>query len=506
MANVRLPTGEVINVPDDASPSDLAQLELYMSPSAQPQAAQAAPEAPQRSLLDQAGRSVGLAARMPLQAAGSTVGMIGDALNSAINLGGQALGYNPNLQMPSRMIQSGIDAITPVPENTGEKIGDFAGTLLASGLRGGVDPAARAIAGKFAPRGLYDAPAALAPSAQAVTDAQKAGIAVSPTEAGAGLPSRLFGVFAGKKGTNAALEEHNVKSINDLSRQAAGLPAGTPLTNETLTNAIKSTYDTGYKPITELGQIPAMPQYGKEVADAQRSLQGLVENPDAKQLFKQYGNMKSFSADRAMRSISQLREAAGAAFDNGDHIMGKANKAVADALENNIGNHLDVAQPGGELLSNFQNARSQLSKQYLVRDAIKEGTGNADITKYGQALNNGAPLTDELLTMGRIANQAPFSTKMPTPGSPMAQAMPDIIRGAVTTGLGHLLGNAAGIGIGTGAQIGMLGARHLIPTALGQRLFAQPAAAAAPAAAQNWRNALPTGYNLGTGLFNDQSY
>lgn len=464
--------------------------------------AQAAPEAPQRSLLDQLGRSVGLAARMPLQAAGSTVGMVGDALNSGINMA-----TGSHLGMPSRIIQQGIDAVLPVPENTGEKIGDFAGTMLAGGLRGGVDPLARGIASKFAPTGLYDAPAAIPPAAQTVKDAQDVGYAVSPSEARSGLFGRVMGAFAGKKGTNSLLQEHNVEATNAASRRAAGLPPNTNLDADTLKKAIKSTMDEGYAPLDNIGKIPAMPQYQYELANAQRDLAALQPNKDSNALFKQYSNMKSFDPAETKRSISQLREEATAHFNSGapgGSILGQTNRSIADALENNIGNHLQVVAPGSDLLTNFQNARQMLAKQHLVRDAIKEGTGNADISTYGKALTNQVPLTGDLLTMGRIANQAPYSTRMPSPGSPMAQAMPDIIRGGLQLGLGHLLGGAIGTGVGTALQGGMMGTRYLMPTAIGQRLFAQPAMAGAPAAVQGWKNAIPTAYNLGTGLFDDQ--
>lgn len=487
--------------------------------------AQAAPEAPQRSLSQQVARSIGLTARMPLQAAGSTVGMVGDALNSAINLGGQALGHNPNLQMPSRMIQRGIDAITPVPENPDERAQDFVGTMLAGGVRGGVDPLARGIAAKFAPTGLYDAPAAIPPSAQTVKNAQDVGYAVSPAEAQSGLFGRIMGAFAGKKGTNSLLQEHNVEATNAASRRAAQLNPHEGLTNDALDTAMQDTYKATYEPLQQIGRVPTMPQYGPEIDAARQNLKGVYENSTAQGIFDKYRNINSWDPAELQRTISQLRAEATGFFRDQKHVEATAHRAVAGALENNIEHHLadlatkppiigDALEGSAAIipkdpyavLDNFRSGRQLLAQQGLVRDAIKEGTGNADISTYGQALTNKVPLTGDLLTMGRIANQAPYSTRLPAPGSPMAQALPDIVRGGLQLGLGHLLGGAIGTGVGTVLQGGMMGTRYLMPTALGQRLFAQPAMAGTPATAQGWKNAIPTAYNLGTGLFNDQSY
>lgn len=520
MTRVRMPTGEVVDISEDATPAQLAELELYMSPSAQPPAAQAAPAtpaAPQRSLLDQVGRSVGLAARMPLQAAGSTVGMVGDALNSGINMA-----TGSHLGMPSRIIQQGIDAVLPVPENTGEKVGDFAGTMLAGGLRGGVDPVARGIAAKFAPTGLYDAPTAIPPAAQAVKDAQAANIAISPAEAGAGLPSRLLGMFAGKRGTNNALQEHNIDSINAIARQEAGLPAAASLDKGTLNRAIKESYNTGSEPIKQLGPIPVMPQYRPELANARKELAGQFEQQPIVDKFNEYSKIKAFSGQRALNSVQQLREEANAHFDSnapGGQAIGTAYRKIADAIENNIENHLqnraaklnpeianlDNSPSPAELLTNFRGERALRAKQHLVKDAINEGTGNINIAKFGTALNNEEPLTDGLAMLGRIANQAPYSTKMPTVGSPLSQAMPDIVRGGIGVGVGHLLGGPTGSLLAAALPTGRATARYLIPSRMGQALFAQPQTAAQPAA-QGMRNAWPTAYNFGTGLFDDQSY
>lgn len=94
---------------------------------AMPQAArqEAAPQ--QRSLGKEAARQVGLTARAGVSGVSALPAMLGDALNTGINYG--IRGVNsvagttiPELQMPSQVVQQGLDAVLPQPENARERV------------------------------------------------------------------------------------------------------------------------------------------------------------------------------------------------------------------------------------------------------------------------------------------------------------------------------------------------------------------------------------------------
>lgn len=388
-----------------AQPSATAQAPVAEAPQpamAPPQAA--APATPQRSMLENVARSLGLAARMPLQAAGGTVGMVGDALNTGINMAtGSKLG------MPSQAIQRGIDAVTPSPEGTGEKVADFVGSVAAGGLRGGVDPLARAITSRFAPA----AAAATNVKADTLRAGQDLGLVATPSTMGSGPIARTMETALGRDQLKHAAITKNQGIYDTVARQVAGLPADAPLTKQTLTGAISSAYDEGYKPLADLGWLTNGKVYRQALDKALTDFQGASKSfPDAvkadvRDLIDGY-RVKGFDSKDAISRISALREDASAAYNSGNPSLAKAQRAVADALENSIELNLNaMGGNGAKLLDNFRAARTQMAKQYIIRDAVVEGSGSIDPSKLRKSIGNGQRLTGELSTIAKFANTFP---------------------------------------------------------------------------------------------------
>lgn len=390
------------------------------APSTPPPAQPAAP--PERSFLNQVGRSVGLAGRQFAQAANGTVGIVGDALNAGLNavlpnrapsLGDLVAGRDepqPYLRSPSKIIQAGIDKIFPVPENTGEKVQDFVGTIAASGLRSGVDPLARAITSRFAPPVLGNA----AEKLKTLSEAAPLGFKVTPSTVGSGLPSKAAEFVVGKGQLNANAAATNQAAYDALGKRVAGLPANTNLTHEVLDNVIKDTYETAYKPLEALGQMTTGVAYNKALDKVLTDFGGQSKsyinagNPTQQELQTLVNKYRVLDYDSkdAVEATKFLRESAGEAFDNHNNLLAKANIAISNAIEDSIAKNLANAnQP--EILKNFQAGRKALAQQYTIRNAVVEGTGSIDPTKLRTGFNNGAPFTGELRTAAKFANTFP---------------------------------------------------------------------------------------------------
>lgn len=562
MPRVKMPDGQVVDMPEDPTPQQLAELSLVTSPTAMGTAA--APQQQQEaqpSLLGQVGRSIGLTARAGINGLTGTVGLLGDALNSGINMvAGTHL--NPVSQSISNLAtQAGI----PEPQTTGEHISTGIASLMAGSrdpMLGGLTKALPgmaqgAVGGPAAP--LYNAPTPTSTLNQTLQAAQAANYRIPPNEAHAGIVGRSVEAMGGKTPIEGMMRQHNVAATDTLARIAAGLPKDAPLTPETLSNAITDTYNFGYKPVTQLGRIPTLPSFHKDLDTALTEFRGASRSfpkavaPEIEQLVNSY-RVPEFDAGDAVRAISQLREDASAAFASGTPALGKANRAVADALENNIEGvlakgraagpklppdavarlqagqatthdktlvfkyaseknpgapdmlgalrELFAPQPQGnaDLLQNFRDARVQLAKQYAVRDNIIPGSGSVDALKFAAMLRRGAPLTDELKTIGDIASVAPRVTAYP-------KSAPSLFTGLegasmLGSGLSSMLGSAAGGAIGAAIPLARVGMRQGLMTGVGQRLLAQPSQGVRlpPALLR----ALPTGFNMGSGLFGQQ--
>ena len=445
-----------------------------------PEAAQAAFEehlasqpAPQRSPGQEIDHIARRTLRMPLQAAAGTVGMVGDALNSGINaIAGTKLG------MPSEAIQRGIDRITPRPETFGEKATDFVGTVAAGGLGKGVDPLARAITARLAGPAGATASKHLTPRQQTLIEGRQAGYVVPPSQGEGGKIASTVEYLSGKPNLQFEATIRNQAVTDDLARRAVGLPKDADLSFESLNTAIKQTYAEGYEPIKQLGRMTNGGVYRKALDKALTEFQGAsssfpgAQHDDVRKLVDSY-RVREFDAAEGIAAIQNLRENATAAFRSGNNALGKASRAIAHAIEESI--ELNVkgrGMDGSMLLDGFRHARQMIAKQDVVRNAIKEGSGNVDAHKIAMQLQKGKPLTGELAVIGRFANTAKAVTKLPDAAS--RPAFPYVPAFAAST-LGGLLGGPVGAGVAGGltaaSPIAKSGLRKGIMSAPAQRML-----------------------------------
>jgi hypothetical protein len=94
----------------------------------------AAPQqpAPKTSILDQAGRTLGLTARSVGHGVADAVGLVANPLNATINTVGGLFGHNPHLQDADTLIKRGVDAVTPAPANDNQKLAVDIGGAVAN--------------------------------------------------------------------------------------------------------------------------------------------------------------------------------------------------------------------------------------------------------------------------------------------------------------------------------------------------------------------------------------
>lgn len=355
-------------------------------------------------MLENVARSLGLAARMPLQAAGGTLGMVGDPMSTLVNAA-----TGSKLPMPSQVMQRGIDAITPTPEGTGEKVGDFIGSVAASGIRGGVDPLARAITSRLAPA----AAAATNVKAGTLRAGQELGLVATPSTMGSGPIARTAETLIGRDQLKHAAITKNQTVYDTVARQVAGLPPDASLTKQTLTAAISDAAQAGYEPLKQLGWLTNGKVYRQALDKALTDFQGASRSfpsavkDDIRQLIGGY-RVPGFDSKDAISRISALREDASAAYTQGNPNLAKAQRAIADALEKSIELNLNaMGGNGSKLLDNFRAARTQMAKQYIVRDAIVEGSGSIDPSKLRKTIGNGQRLDGDLSTIAKFANTFP---------------------------------------------------------------------------------------------------
>lgn len=472
------------------------------------------PAAPARTPMQNFRRSVGLAARMGLQAAGGTAGMVGDALNTAINMGGEAIGHNPNLGMPSQAIQHGIDAITPTPQGFGEKAGDFIGSMVAGGYGKGVDPLARAITSGIAPA----AGKAATVHQQNILDAQRQGYAVPPSQSeGRFLPNLVEG-FAGKQALYNKAEARNSAVTNKLVGQAAGMPEGADLGY--VNSVIDHTYQQGYEPLKALSKITTGGAYRKALDKVLEDFQGASKDfpgavdPEVADLVSAF-RVPEYSGNGAVAMVKSLRKQANSNYIRGNPELGGARKAIATALEDNIDLNLRNPQSPAyqealaqgsnpnEMVGNFRDMRKQLAQQYTLAKVYDPGTGSADALKLAAMLRRNKPLTDGLRDAAKFGATAPMVA-----GIPKMQAIPGSMMGAVPTAIAGMLGGPGAAAATASAPLGRAALRSWLLSPAGQRWAGphlDPGILTRMSHNQGFLNSLPTGIGqLKNGLYSEE--
>jgi hypothetical protein len=247
----------------------------------------------------------------------------------------------------------------------------------------------------------------------ALDTAQKgisAGLRVPPSSVSPTGMNRFLESVAGKQNTQQTMSFANQERTNAIAREALGLAEDTPLTAATLKNYATSQYAQGYEPIKQVGMMQA----GKEFDDAlnatvqQYTGKGTIPATEKQEIIKLVDSHRSlgFDSGDAINAIKTLREDADKAFRAGDNALGKTNRALADAYENEISRNL--AKTGqNDLLGAYQTARQNIAKSFTVGKAIKEGTGDVSAQKLGSDLAKGKPLTGDMRTVAEFANAFP---------------------------------------------------------------------------------------------------
>lgn len=225
--HARMSDGTILSFPDDTADDVVDRAAREYS------ASRGGVEQTQPSPNGGVGRALGLGARAVMQGAAAPFGMVGDAINSAVNLpihaANAALGTNIQpIGRASDAIQRGIDAITPRPATTGERIIDRVGTEIVglavpfgagARLARGATAGARAVGEALTARPALQAGGALGAGVGG-------GVAqeLAPDSAAANITGTAAGLVAGTAvpavvGRGAAVVGHAIAPFTERGQQ-----------------------------------------------------------------------------------------------------------------------------------------------------------------------------------------------------------------------------------------------------------------------------------------------
>jgi hypothetical protein len=249
----------------------------------------------------------------------------------------------------------------------------------------------------------------------AAVAAKDAGYVLPPADVNPSLLNEALGGLSGKIKTAQAASARNQGTTNALARKALGMADDMPLNADTLQSFRNTAATSGYAPIRQAGEISADASYGKaldaiagQYQGAARSFPGAAKNPvmDMVESLRQ----QKFDAGDALDMVKVLRESADKAYRSGDSGLGKASKAAAGALEDQIERHLKASGDDAAMAA-FRKARQDIAKSYSVQKAVNPGSGDVSAQALARELQKGKPLSGDLKTIAEVGNAFPKATQ-----------------------------------------------------------------------------------------------
>jgi len=372
--------------------------------------------------------------------------------------GGLGMAMNPSASIGQTAALMGSGALTGLAsQGTKEATGsDELANSVAVLAPLGINAASNAARNKIAD--LAAAQSRNAPKDQAINAGFEAGYQVPPSSVNPSLKNRTLEAVAGKVATQQETSLNNVEVTDRLARKALGVDPDVPLTPELTQKVRKDAYQQGYAPLANAGTISTGKLYRQDLDNIVSQYQGAARSfPQAVRddVSRMVDGLRrrSFDAGDAVKMSATLREDASKSFSTGDAALGKAQRAAADAIENQIERGLGNNPQAAEMMQKFTDARRLMAKAHTVEDAIQVGTGHVDARKLAAELQKGAPLSGELKVAAEFANNFKKAVQPPSMvGSPVNNLRSYATMGG--GGIGALLGNALGVGPVIGGAIG----------------------------------------------------
>lgn len=282
--------------------------------------------------------------------------------------------------------------------------------------------------------------------------AREAGYVFSPSESSPGMLNQTLEGIAGKLSTRQLASQRNQDVTNTGVRKDLGIPDNVPITPDLLKQLRADAYQAGYKPVEAAGTVRPGAAYRRALDDIESNYKSAANSfPDAVKNdvagVIEPLRVKQFDAGDALKMTQLLRDESGKSYANGDKGLGKAQRAAAGAIEDQIERALvGQGENGAAALQGFRDARKLMATTHTVDKALSPGTGNVSAQKLASQLRKGVPLEGDMRTAALAADAFPKNMQSPeTMGAVPGISPLDVFGGASLGAMGTMAtGNPAG--------------------------------------------------------------
>jgi hypothetical protein len=362
-------------------------------------------------------RQAGLTTRAAIQGIMAGPLVLGDAFNSAVNVGLNAVGSDKRMQPMSESFNQYMNANAPQPQGVGEKAAGFGTSVMAGMIADPVTPIVKALtpAAPAAYVGVQDQ------AKQLAQQLREKGYRLPPSEAKDAMPLRAVEGVAGSGRMSDTMREANTEVSQELAKKALGIKPQVPLTRDVLKAEANDWIQKGYEPVKQVQNIGVGSAYRQDLGKIAQELGGndsfpLAHRNKVMELVRNYayrpdqqGNLRPIQNYTGKDAITEIKALRSAADDNfkpgGDTLLGQAQQRIAKALEDQIERSLGATGPGKTLLDGFRQARTMLAKNFAVgRMLVDDASGTISTPAAASMKAAGEPLTGELNTIAQAGS------------------------------------------------------------------------------------------------------
>lgn len=333
----------------------------------------------------------------------------------------------PLKQLPVRAITAaaGGAGAEAGEQATGTPWGRLPGALLASTAAGL----------PFTMRGNANVPQ-LSEAAQA---AAKLGLKVPKSNIKQTIGTNLLERAGGKEAIESTARLSNQPVVNRIAAKSLGLADDAPLTKEVL-QGLRDVAGKSYEAVAKTGPIKADNAYavalkkvGEKYSGASKDFPELADKSVSK-LLRGLAK-KNISSDGAVEMVKNLRNLGNANIKSmvpADKLLGRAQRAAAESLDDLIGRNLK-AQGNPQVYQAYQKSRELIAKTYSVENSLNPGTGNVVLSDLAKQLRKGVPLSGDLKELGTFASGFPRMAREQTSAVPGGGLFEPLVYGTAGT-------------------------------------------------------------------------
>jgi len=319
-----------------------------------------------------------------------------------------------------------------------------------------------------------------APRDADLAKAKASGLTIAPAEANPSLFNRILEGLSGQAKVQQLASEKSKPVVNEIARRGLGIPSDTPLDTDALV-AVRKTAAGPYERARALGDIPTDSEYTKALDAIESRYSGAAKSfseekdPVQAAVDSARNTVRAgvFDSSDAVDKMKLERSRADKAFAQRDTELGKAHKAIADAVEEQIIRHASEAGDPN-LAADLKNARAVIARSYDVQKALKGNDVDARVL-YAQ-LKKGKQLGGELADAANIAGRFKGSFDVGSKNAYTPVNAYDLLLGggAGLAALAHSPEAVKAAAVGGGIAAGRAGIRAGITSGPYQRLNMRP--------------------------------